>query len=297
VVDDARGELCTAALAAAARGWRVFPLRPSDKRPAVRNWEHRATHDGARITRCWAAGPYNVGIACGPSGLVVIDLDAPKPGATRPRDWDLPGVTDGEDVLAVLAERAGQPMPAATFTVGTVNGGRHLYFAAPAGPPLRNTAGRLGWLVDTRAHGGYVVGPGSVVDGRPYALLHDVPPAALPTWLAASLADPAIVRREADHDFGDVVERVGRRSAYAARALLGEVERVLAAQPGTRNQTLNTAAFALGQLAAAGLLPEDLAAEALIQAGQTVGLSSRECATTVRSGMTSGARTPRRFTA
>jgi hypothetical protein len=275
----------------------VFPLRPGDKRPAVRDWEHRATIDAERITRCWLAGPYNVGIACGPSGLVVVDLDAPKPDAVRPRVWDVPGVIDGEDVLAVLAERADQPFPVDTFTVGTVNGGRHLYFAAPAGPALRNTAGRLGWLIDTRAHGGYVVGPGSVVDGRPYAVLLDVPLALLPDWLAEPLDDRADTPPETDHALRDAVDRVGRRSAYAARALRGEVERVLAAQPGTRNQTLNTAAFALGQLVAAGLLPEDLAAEALMQAGRTVGLSSRECATTVRSGMTSGARTPRRFTA
>ena len=31
--------MLTVALAAATRGWHVFPLRPDDKRPAVRDWE------------------------------------------------------------------------------------------------------------------------------------------------------------------------------------------------------------------------------------------------------------------
>ncbi|WP_370027732.1 bifunctional DNA primase/polymerase [Planotetraspora sp. GP83] len=78
------------------------------------------------------------------------------------------GVNDGADVLAVLCEQAGQPLPFDTFTVRTRRGGLHLYFTAPiGGPVLGNTQGSrggLGWLIDTRAHGGYVVGPGSVVD-------------------------------------------------------------------------------------------------------------------------------------
>ena len=57
--------------------------------------------------------------------------------------------------------------PADTCTVATPSGGLHLYYRAPAEDErLRNTAGTLGWKVDTRAHGGYVVAPGSVVDGR-----------------------------------------------------------------------------------------------------------------------------------
>src|SRR5690349_6896433 len=61
-------ELLTAALSAAGRGWHVFPLRPDDKRPAIERWEQRATTDPDRIRRCWTAGPYGIGLACGPSG-------------------------------------------------------------------------------------------------------------------------------------------------------------------------------------------------------------------------------------
>ncbi len=66
----------------------------------------------------------------------------------------------------------------ATYTVGTGSSGTHLYYRhPPIGPELRNTTGErggLGWKVDTRAHGGYVVAAGSTVAGRPYAVALDV---------------------------------------------------------------------------------------------------------------------------
>ena len=185
--DRAAAALLNAARWCAARGWQVFPLRPGDKRPAFpdhkagdctgrdprcrgghQGWEPRATTDPGRIGRAWARTPYNIGLACGPSGLLVIDLDRPKPGEMPPPQWALPGVTDGADVLAALCERHGQPFPWETFMVRTRRGGLHLYFTAPPGVRLGNTAGDsergLGWLIDTRGHGGYVVAPGSFVD-------------------------------------------------------------------------------------------------------------------------------------
>jgi hypothetical protein len=183
-----------AALTAAGRGWHVFPLRPNSKRPAFPDhderhcarldprcrightgWEPRATTDRERITRAWAGCPYNVGIACGPSRLVVVDLDTPKPVDAPPREWDRPDIRTGADVLAALCGEAGQPYPAATYTVSTPSGGTHLYFTAPPNAELRNTAGALGWLVDTRAGGGYVVGAASAVDGRAYRVTRDMP--------------------------------------------------------------------------------------------------------------------------
>ncbi|MEV7325310.1 bifunctional DNA primase/polymerase [Streptomyces sp. NPDC093970] len=65
-------------------------------------------------------------------------------------------------------------LPAAHI-VKTPSGGTHLYYAAPEGEKLRSTAGKLGWKVDTRAAGGYVVGAGSIVNGRTYATVRDAP--------------------------------------------------------------------------------------------------------------------------
>lgn len=157
------------ALAAAARGWHVFPLAPRDKEPphGVR-WTKVATTDPEVIRRIWARRPYNIGIACGPSGLLVIDLDMPKPGECPPPRWAVPGVNEGADVFAMVCEQAGQPLPLETFHVRTRRGGSHLYFTAPDGVRLTNTSddrgNGLGWKVDTRGDGGYVVGPGSFVD-------------------------------------------------------------------------------------------------------------------------------------
>lgn len=64
----------------------------------------------------------------------------------------------------------------------TPSGGAHLYYRAPEGAELRNTCGRLGWRIDTRAHGGYVLAAGSRLSGPAgarYEVLRDQAPAPL----------------------------------------------------------------------------------------------------------------------
>ena len=256
----------------------------------MRDWEHRATTDPARIERAWSAGAYNVGIACGPSGLVVLDLDRPKPGEIAPPAYRQPGIGDGGDVLAVLCEALDQPLPVDTYTVRTASGGTHLYFAAPAEVTLRNTAKRLGWLIDTRAHGGYVVAAGSTVNGRPYTALVEEDPAPLPGWLTERLADPAPVTDRASQR---EPSRLARRARTPPPRCAANSTGYSPPPTARRNHTLNTAAFALGQLVAAGLLPRQLAEDALTLAGQAIGLPAGECAKTIRSGLDSGTRTPR----
>ncbi|WP_219459953.1 bifunctional DNA primase/polymerase [Nonomuraea rhizosphaerae] len=290
------------ALAAAARGWHVFPLTPGDKTP-LRGWKWTQHHTtDPEVIRCfWSRTPFNIGIATGPSNLVVIDLDTPKDGEQSP--YDQPGVNDGADALALLCEQAGQPLPLETFQVRTRRGGTHLYFTAPEGLRLGNTSGPkgqgLGWLIDTRACGGYVVGPGSHVDlpdgAGAYEVIHDAEPAPLPKWLAARLTRPEQDKPEANVSVHDVLAVLGEQSTgYALAGLRNEVQRVLDAAPGSRNHTLNAAAFALGQLVASGLLPPRLTEDALHTAAQAIGLSPREAAATIRSGLTCGARYPRR---
>ena len=148
----------------------------------------------------------------------MLDLDVPKPGEeTPPEAWRAEGVRTGADVLAVLAERAGEPLEPLydTYTVRTGRGGRHLYFTAPDGARLGNTAGELGWLVDTRAHGGYVLAAGSVVDGRPYVVERDRPPAPLPAWLFQRLSRPALPPSAPV----SIATGTGRRAAYLTAAI------------------------------------------------------------------------------
>lgn len=290
------------ALAAAARGWHVFPAAIGDKPPirGFSDWEANATTDPDLIRRCWSRAPYNVGIACGPSGLVVVDLDKPKPGMEGlrpPPPWDLPGVTEGADVLALLCERAGQPLPLETFTVRTRRGGTHLYYTAPDGVELRNTEGDegngLGWLIDTRAHGGYVIGPGSFVDlpdgtGH-YEVLHNTTPAPLPPSLSKLLVRPPRPAAKPVH----LALPADRRGAFLRAAITGELERLAAAPVGERNRTLYLAATALGQLVAGGALDETEVTTLLGQGGVDIGLSPGETRATIASGLKNGARRPR----
>lgn len=86
-----RQTLKSAALAAAARGWRVFPLRPGTTTPAVQNWQQKATSDPEKINTAWDHGPYNVGLAPCPSGLLVLDLVPAGPGEHPPLRHRSPG--------------------------------------------------------------------------------------------------------------------------------------------------------------------------------------------------------------
>jgi hypothetical protein len=61
------------ALHFAARGWHVFPITPSAKKPPVIDrWETRASTDPHQINHWWRQVPFTIGIATGPSGLVDI---------------------------------------------------------------------------------------------------------------------------------------------------------------------------------------------------------------------------------
>lgn len=283
-----RRDLARAAHWYAARGWHVFPIAANSKdRPVVKDWEHNATTDPDQIEATWARAPFNIGIACGPSGLLVVDLDRPKdPNDHPPAPWaDQPGVRDGSDVLAALAERAGVGFPHSTHTVGTGTGGVHLYFTQPTGTELRNTNARLGWKIDTRGAGGYVIAAGSVVNGRRYRTLNTTGPAALPAWIVAALNAPKATNQAAANSRGD---------AYAHAALRAELDNVLSAAEGTRNHTLNAAAYSLGQLVAAGRLDHGQVETALTVAAAHIGLSDTETARTIASGLTAGAHHPRR---
>lgn len=283
--------LLAAALSAAIRGWHVFPVRPGDKRPAIDRWEQRATTDPDRIRRCWTAGPYNVGIACGPSSLVVLDFDARKTGQAAPAGAE--GYMHGWGVFTDLCADLGHPVPDDTYAVTTGRGGLHLYFRHPNGAQLRNTQGDrggLGWLIDTRAHGGYVVAAGSTVAGRSYTVRQDAPTAVLPGWLTDRLR-PAPLRPEGPPV---VIELpADRRGAYVRAAIDGTLTKLAEAGEGGRNHALFMAAQTLGQLVAGGAVAEDTVTTVLTDAGTRLGLRPQETERTIASGLRAGARRPR----
>ena len=294
--------LLRSALAAAGRGWPVFPLCPGSKYPAIAGWERRATCDPAQLACWWSRTPYNVGIACGPAGLVVVDLD-PGRGQVPPTPWSGLRVEHGRDVLAVLTRRAGAT-PDETFSVDTASGGEHRYYLAPEGAVVRNTTGFLGWRVDTRAAGGMVVAAGSVrrVGGRPryYTVVNPSPPVALPGWLRRALTAGAVTaQRPGPGRLVTAAGLVGHAEGYVRAAVDGEVHAVTSAVSGTRNSTLFTAAAALGELVGAGLVGEALVADALLRAASVhcgvSGFTRAEAERAVRNGLARGRARPRRI--
>lgn len=159
------------AVALAGRGLAVFPL-PAGSKAAEPGWQQACMSDLAVLARSWPAGA-NIGVGCRASGVAGLDLD---------RHTDGP---DGVVSFARLCAELGMAWPV-TFTVATPNRGLHLYFRVPPGFTVTSV---IGWLpgVDVRGPGhrlgGYLAGPGSVIGGRRYEVVADVPVAGLPGCL------------------------------------------------------------------------------------------------------------------
>lgn len=139
-----------------SQGLRLFPLKPNAKTPAIKNWQQEATNDPEQIYAWFfdENSPFrecNLGVATG-RGLVVIDADC---------KGDRPGLASLE-----LLEMMGLPE---TLRVKTPSGGIHVYLTTDVEIPnavnLEKYPG-----IDIRGDGGYVVGPGSTIDGVPYAV-------------------------------------------------------------------------------------------------------------------------------
>lgn len=293
------------ALVHAALGWHVFPVTPgANKPPAFPDhpadrcdrrdpwcqraghvtWEARATVDPDRIRRAWSTRPFNIGVACGRSGLVVVDLDTTD-ARGRP----------GSQALGALAAERGVTVPA-TYTVTTPSAGQHLYFRLPPGVRLRNTRDALGPNIDTRAAGGYVIGAGSTRPDGGYELADDTDPAELPAWLVQALFE-----RSTRATTAPAVRPVAEPGAYATAALRGEADRVRAARRHEHNAALSGAAYRLGQLAGTGLLNPDTIRTELTTAAAgfltaDCDCTQREITRVIQAAMTAGIRRPRSHT-
>lgn len=140
------------------------------KHPRIRDWEGRATTDKTQIGKWWGAWPSaNIGIAAGPSGLVVVDKDT----------YHAP---ENEGYLTIANTE--------TVTSLTGGGGEHLIYRHPAdGPQIRNDDKALPAWVNIRAHGGLFVAPPSLhMSGNRYEWEvgygpHEMEPAELPPSL------------------------------------------------------------------------------------------------------------------
>ncbi len=144
----------------ARSGWFVFPLKPGDKKPATANGLDAATVDINRIRSWWAKTPAaNIGLNCGKSGIVVVDLD---------KHDKSDGLVEWQDL------KSKYHFSTNTSESLTGGGGRHLLFKAPQGIEIKSSVGRLAPGIDVRSEGGYVVLPPSIhPNGKPYEWAED----------------------------------------------------------------------------------------------------------------------------
>jgi len=204
------------ALALAAAGWQLLPLR--GKIPATLHGVKDATADPAQIAQWWAGGArHNIGARV-PGHLVVLDLD-PRNGGT----------------LDALAQANGGPLPD-TLTVysGRGDGGQHRYYRHPGG---KLTQRNLPAGCDVKTNTGYCVLPPSLHPdtGRPYVWNEVLTPAPFPAGLL-SLVRPPAPPAQVPPPFrgarpGEYPGRLERRAGYLA-------EHVAAATEGQRNERL-----------------------------------------------------------
>jgi hypothetical protein len=281
-------ELLEAALAHAKRGWHLFPVEPGGKRPLGRLAPHGlkdATTDADTIRAWWTAEPKaNIGL---PTGIHfdVLDLDGSE--AMQRFDACMPLADDPDDDELLEGPTVKTPR------------GWHVYVAPSGRGNTVNVGGIRG--VDWRGIGGYVVAPPSVRDdgaswswitGTPFDLGPDTPIRPAPAWVL-DLFD-----RRAQRTVAPIGTRArATASAYANRALEAECGRVILAPVGSRNDAVNRAAFALGQLVGAGALEAAVAADALVLAAVRAGLDEVEARRTIASGMRAGVAQPRRVSA
>jgi Bifunctional DNA primase/polymerase, N-terminal len=281
--------LTAAALAYADTAWPVFPCRPGSKTPCTIHGCKDATVDPATITRWWTrwVPGANVAIATGAvSGLVVVDLDCKDD-------------VDGFATWCQLMSTLGAPW-APTRTVITPTGGFHWYYRHPGdGVLVRNSASELGSGIDVRGDGGFVLVPPSRNGVGGYELDQNLPVAPLPTQLLELVARS---EPEPEPELAPIV-KLRRRLArptptggvgYTRAALEGEVQNVIDAAAGTRNPTLNRAAYKLGGLDG---LDNDEIEHALLATADVTGLVDDDgeaaCLATIRSGLRAGRTKPR----
>jgi hypothetical protein len=284
---------------------------------------HAATLNQDRIQQWWGRYPeFGVGVSCGPAGLVVIDIDAHGtepparnrilPGIPIGDQVDLAGLANGFHTLAVLAALRGQQSPAddtTTLRVRTPSGGLHVWYRATGNLHWKSSAGSsagraLAWQVDIRAHGSYIIAPGTTTQHGTYTPLGKArEPAALPLWLAQELdrtghlPAPAIpAPRPVPPRAQQAVLAAGGR-AQAERTLASVLAPVEAcgqiAEGAGFSDALNRAAYTLGGLIASGRLSRQEAEQALkdtataARPGQELRIEQ-----IIRSGLAAGLRKP-----
>lgn len=337
----------TLALALAARGWHILPLAPATRRPLANcpacapgnhaphqpdacpclpagRWCHgvrAATTSPGVITAWWRAEPRAVpGAAAGPSGLVLLDIDAhgaPLPASLAtgllpginlntepvdPRTWNDPGrYRDGRDTLRLLARLRGGPRPwprdpaRQPVTAATPSGGAHLWYQAPAAglrQALADPAGRhgLAWQIDVKAGWSYGAAPGTVTPAGSYTIRPGSPerPGQMPGWLARETIRAAAPPAPAQSPPAPAAASDGPGPAAYLSTVINRGTAQLTAMRDGRKRALSKLAYhAGGLLTWSGLTQAGITSQ-LTAAGIAAGLKPNDAARIVTRAIANG---------
>lgn len=280
------------ALNHARAGTNVFPCRwdfgPPDnngdpqwkpKAPMPRvKWTEASTTDIDIINAWWTQWPLAlVGMPLAPLNLVVLDPDRH------------PGAADG---IAAF-DKLGKAHP------GLLGGpyvqtpqGQHHFYRQPA-KHLGNGEGSLPAGINVRGDGGYVIAPGSVLPDGSSWVMHGVLADAkeLPLAVIEMLTGKAAPESHSQYANGSPN---ARELAYAKASIVNAIEKLKAAQPGHRNNTLNIQAIKLAHFVVAGWIGEPEMVELLTDAATEIGLDDSEIGATIRSALDGARKHPRR---
>ncbi len=286
------GGMLDAALELAQRGFAIVPChsmrdggcscgaadcRSKAKHPRTEHGLDDASKEPERIRSWWQRWPdANVAICTGAvSGVWVLDED-PRHG--------------GDVTLSELERNHGRLHTHVALTGG---GGHHFFFVYPRGYPGGSPRWKkqVGRGLDIKGDGGYVIAAPSMHEsGRAYQWLDiTIPIVPAPDWLLAL----AIKEERPSHLQVVSSSYSSIDSPYAMSAVASELAKVRNAREGQRNDTLNRAAFSLGQLVGGNLLDGATTANNLLNAALVAGLGEHESEKTIRSGMAAGIDKPR----
>lgn len=258
-------------------GYAIFPLVEGTKVPPEgMYWRSMASTDVTEVTSWWTKFPNdNVGIDCGKSNLLVIDLDSEEAADRFDIVWDKNENSSWDD---------------GRYPVVETRRGWHVYFDQESrtrgsrniGCPKQHP---LGTGTDVKGYGGMVLGPGSVIQEHEYVLVAGdlATVGRCPHWLE-SMLKPRVKRSLFEQR---KLERQRSRpiQGWGAQMMLKRaVRQIEYAQPGHRNDRLNTWAYQLRNVEA-----DDVDVfEELMHAALAAGLPEHEARATIRSGLGRG---------
>lgn len=253
-------------------GWRVYPQSKYTKAACIKHGSDLATCDLTQIDR-WdhEFKKPNWRVVFSGSGIWALDLDVPPSHANH-----------GIAALKNLVDVHGPLPPRPVFRSG--GGGLGLFFRytderiigdsnCPA-PGIDPRRGRQSLTLPPSRHWS---------TKQPYRWLispWEITPPPAPAWLLKLVAPPEVTWRRPVIDTTDAARERLYRAAQA----------IIAAQQGSRNDTLNRRAFQVGRYIAAGLIDEREGIEVLYGAARSVGLEHMEAHATIKSGVESGLR-------